>query len=44
MIVHHMIVQESVDQDVMAALQAKSDTQETLMQALKARIEKVRKS
>lgn len=43
-IVHHMIVQDSVDQDVMAALQAKSDTQETLMQALKARIEKVRKS
>ncbi|BAL01512.1 hypothetical protein OBV_43130 [Oscillibacter valericigenes Sjm18-20] len=42
-IVHHMIVQDSVDQDVIAALQAKSDTQETLMQALKARIEKVRK-
>jgi len=43
-IVHHMIVQGSVDQDVMAALQAKSDTQETLMQALKARIEKARRS
>jgi len=42
-IAHHLVVQESVDVDVMAALQAKGDTQECLMQALKARIEKVRK-
>lgn len=41
-IAHHLVVQESVDVDVMAALQAKGDTQECLMQALKARIEKVR--
>ena len=42
-IAHHLVVQESVDVDVMAALQAKGDTQEALMQALKARIEKARK-
>lgn len=43
-IVHHMEAQGSVDQDVMAALQAKGDTQEALMQVLKARIEKARNS
>lgn len=42
-IVHHLIVQDGVDEDVMAALTAKGDTQEALMQALKARIEKVKK-
>lgn len=41
-IAHHLVVQESVDVDVMSALQAKGDTQECLMQALKARIEKAR--
>jgi len=39
-IVHHLLVQGGIDEDVMAALQAKGDTQESLMQALKARIEK----
>lgn len=41
-VIHHLIVQGSVDEDVLAALQSKGDTQEALMQALKARIEKVR--
>ena len=40
-IVHHLVVQGGVDQDVMAALQSKGDTQECLMQALKARIKKL---
>ncbi|MET0017151.1 SNF2-related protein [Oscillibacter sp.] len=42
-IAHHLVVQESVDVDVMTALQAKGDTQECLMQALKARVERTRK-
>lgn len=41
-VVHHLVVQGGVDEDVMSALQSKGDTQEALMQALKARIEKVR--
>lgn len=41
-VVHHLVVQGGVDEDVMSALQDKGDTQEALMQALKARIEKVR--
>ncbi len=41
--VHYLITQGCMDEDVMAALTAKGDTQEALMQALKARIEKVRK-
>lgn len=41
-IVHHLVVQGGVDEDVMSALQGKGDTQEVLMQALKARIEKAR--
>jgi SNF2 family DNA or RNA helicase len=42
-IVHHLLTQGGVDEDVMTALTAKGDTQEALMQALKARIEKVKK-
>jgi SNF2 family DNA or RNA helicase len=41
-IVHQLITQGSVDEDVIASLQAKANTQETLMQALKARIRKVK--
>ncbi len=37
-IIHHLVVQGGIDEDVMAALQRKGDTQEALMQALKARI------
>lgn len=41
-IVHQLITQGSVDEDVIASLQAKANTQETLLQALKARIRKVK--
>lgn len=39
---HLLVVQDGMDEDVVAALGTKGDTQEALMQALKARIEKVR--
>ena len=42
MIVHHLVVQGGMDEDVIAALQDKGDAQEALMQALKARVEKYR--
>lgn len=42
-IVHHLATRGSVDEDVLAALDGKADTQETLLQSLKARIENVRK-
>ncbi|WP_156920646.1 DEAD/DEAH box helicase [Thermicanus aegyptius] len=38
-IIHHLVVQGGVDEDVMAALEQKSTTQERLLEALKARIE-----
>ena len=41
-IVHHLLVQGGMDEDVAASLDGKKDTQEAMMQALKARIEKVR--
>ena len=41
-IIHHLVVQGGVDEDVVHALQAKGDTQATLLEALKARIEKVK--
>lgn len=41
-IVHHLIVEGGVDEDVMAALEDKSATQNRLMAALKARIDKYR--
>lgn len=41
-IVHHLVVQGGMDEDVVAALHDKGDSQEALMQALKARIEKAR--
>lgn len=41
-ICHHLLVQGGVDEDILAALKGKGDTQEELMQALKARIEKAR--
>lgn len=42
-ICHLMVVQDSMDEDVVTALHAKGDTQEALMTALKARIEKARR-
>lgn len=40
--IHHLIVQGSMDEDVMDALQGKSTTQESLLKALRVRIEKVK--
>ncbi|MEW6663046.1 MAG: SNF2-related protein [Bacillota bacterium] len=40
-IVHHLVVEGGVDEDVMAALEDKNVTQSWLMEALKARIERV---
>lgn len=41
-IVHHLVVQGGMDEDVIESLRAKGDTQEALMDALKARIKKAR--
>ncbi len=41
-IIHHLVVQGGVDEDVVAALHDKGDTQDRLMAALKARIEKAK--
>ncbi|HZK52976.1 MAG TPA: DEAD/DEAH box helicase [Desulfosporosinus sp.] len=41
-ILHHLIVEGGADEDVMSALEDKGSTQDKLMSALKARIEKVR--
>ncbi len=42
-IIHHLATRGSIDEDVLAALEGKADTQEALMQSLKARIENVKK-
>jgi SNF2 family DNA or RNA helicase len=39
-IIHHLVVEDGVDNDVMKALGDKSGTQDNLMNALKARIQK----
>lgn len=41
-IIHHLVVDGGVDQDVMLALEDKGTTQSRLLEALKARIERVR--
>lgn len=43
-IVHHLVVQGGMDEDVIKSLRAKGDTQEALMDALKARIKKARET
>lgn len=43
-IIHHLAVDGGVDEDVIEALEDKGATQDNLMNALKARIEKARKS
>lgn len=43
-IAHLLVVRDGMDEDVVAALHSKGDTQEALMQALKARIEKARET
>ena len=40
--IHHLLVKGGVDEDVMASLNAKDDTQEGLLAALRARIEKAK--
>jgi hypothetical protein len=40
-IIHHLTVEGGVDEDVVAALANKTSTQDSLMAALKARIERV---
>lgn len=42
-IVHHLIVQGGVDEDVMRALSGKEKTQESLLNALKVRLDKAKK-
>lgn len=41
-IIHNLVVEGGVDEDVMAALQDKSSTQNSLMNALRVRIQKVK--
>jgi len=43
-IIHHLIVQEGRDEDVVAALQDKGAVQDMLINSLKARIERVKKN
>lgn len=43
-IIHHLVAQGTMDEDVMDALEAKAAGQDALMAAVKARIEKVRAS
>ena len=40
-IIHHLVVQEGLDADVMSALQGKGDVQAALMEALKAKVENI---
>lgn len=40
--IHHLVVEGSVDEDVMAALEQKSDCQAALLEALKARVDRYR--
>lgn len=42
-IIHHLVAKNTMDEDVMKALDSKTDKQEALMQAVKARIDKYRK-
>lgn len=42
-IIHHLTVEGGIDEDVVAALENKTATQDSLMAALKARIERVQK-
>ena len=42
--IHHLVVQESVDEDILNALEGKSEIQGALMESLKARIEKIKRS
>ena len=39
---HHLLVDGSADHDVVSALEGKADTQDMLLESIKARIEQVR--
>ena len=41
-VIHHLIVQGGMDEDVVESLRAKGDTQEALLAALKKRIKQVK--
>ncbi len=41
-IVHRLMVESSIDHDVARALEGKQDTQEAILNALRARIEKAK--
>lgn len=43
-IIHHLVVEGGVDEDVISALDGKSDTQDRLLNALRVRIEDAKKS
>jgi SNF2 family DNA or RNA helicase len=42
-IIHHLVVEGGVDEDVMKALESKSNTQEQLLEALKVRIQEIQR-
>lgn len=42
-IVHHLVVSGTMDEDVMKSIEGKAECQEALMQAVKARINKYRR-
>ena len=42
-IVHHLVVQDTRDEDVIKALNTKGDVQEALLESLKVRIDKYRR-
>lgn len=42
--IHYLIVQECVDEDVMATIRDRADTHEAVMRALKARIKKIKEA
>lgn len=42
-ITHHLVVEGGVDEDVMKALESKSNTQEQLLEALKVRIQEIQR-
>lgn len=42
-ILHHLVVQGGADEDVMAALESKATTQNKLLEALKVRVDRIRK-
>ena len=42
--IHYLVVQECVDEDVMAAIRDRADTHEAVMRALKARVKKIQEA